>query len=238
MCILGCLYSSYMKNSISLLFIMLCITVGKAQDSNGFNSSRYFEDQFYIGVGINFLTERPMDVVQNSLSYNLQLGFIKDIPINRKRNFGLGLGIGYAANSYYSNIGADNSGTGITYSLLDSEDFQRNKLETHAIEVPLELRWRTSTSTDYRFWRIYGGLRFSYVFSGSSRLVTEMDTARFSNSDIRDLQYGLTLSVGYNTFNIHAYYGLNELLNDGVSLDNGESIDARVLRLGVIFYIL
>ena len=208
--------------------------------------SRYFEDQFYIGTGINFLTERPTNVVQNSLSYNLQLGFIKDIPINRARNFGLGLGLGYAINSYYSNIRADNSGGDIVYSLLDSEDFRRNKLATHALEVPLEIRWRTSTATEYKFWRIYGGLRFSYIFSGNSKLVLEQenslnltdDVIRFSNSDIRDFQYGLTLSFGYNTFNIHAYYSLNPLLNDGVVLNNGESIDTRVFRIGIIFYIL
>ncbi|WP_422858940.1 porin family protein [Flagellimonas sp. S174] len=211
------------------------------------SSLRYFEDQFYIGTGINFLTERPENVVQNSLSYNLQLGFIKDIPINRARNFGLGLGLGYAINSYYSNIRADNSGAEIAYSILDSEDdFRRNKLATHAIEMPLELRWRTSTATDYKFWRIYGGLRFAYVFSGSSKLVLEEgnslniedDVIRFSNSDIRDFQYGLTLSFGYNTFNIHSYYSLNPLLNDGIVLDNGETIDARVFRIGIIFYIL
>ncbi|MEM9361310.1 MAG: porin family protein [Bacteroidota bacterium] len=207
---------------------------------------RYFEDQFYIGTGINFLTERPTGVVQNSLSYNLQLGFIKDIPINRARNFGFGLGLGYAINSYYSNIRADNSSGDLVYTILNSEDFRRNKLATHALEVPLEIRWRTSTATDYKFWRIYGGLRFSYIFSGNSKLVLEEqnslnlmdDVIRFSNNDIRDFQYGLTLSFGYNTFNIHAYYSLNPLLNDGVVLDNGESIDTRVFRIGIIFYIL
>ncbi|MEM8848032.1 MAG: porin family protein [Bacteroidota bacterium] len=235
-----------MKFNLCTFLMVLSCFVGNSQQDNGNEISRYLEDQFYIGTGINFLTERPTDVVQNSLSYNFQLGFIKDIPINRARNFGLGLGLGYAVNSYYSNIRADNSGTDIVYSILDSDDFKRNKLETHAIEIPLELRWRTSTATEYKFWRIYGGLRFAYVFSGSSKLVLEDvnslgltdDVIRFSNSDIQDFQYGLTLSFGYNTFNIHSYYSLNPLLNDGVILDNGETIDTRVFRIGIIFYIL
>ncbi|PRX57654.1 porin family protein [Flagellimonas meridianipacifica] len=235
-----------MKYNLWVLLFILCQFAGNSQQENSSEISRYFEDQFYIGTGINFLTERPTGVVQNSLSYNLQLGFIKDIPINKARNFGLGLGLGYATNSYFSNIRADNSGGEIAYSILDSDDFRRNKLETHAIEMPLEIRWRTSTATEYKFWRIYGGLRFAYIFAGSSKLVLETenslnitdDTIRFSNSDIRDFQYGLTLSFGYNTFNIHSYYSLNPLLNDGVVLDNGESIDTRVFRIGIIFYIL
>ena len=148
----------YMKFHLCIFFMTLGLFMGSAQQSNEEDINRYLEDQFYIGIGINFLTERPENVVQNSLSYNLQLGFIKDIPINRNRNFGLGFGLGYATNSYYSNIRADNSSGEIVYSLLSTDDFKRNKLETHAIEVPLELRWRTSTATEYRFWRIYGGI--------------------------------------------------------------------------------
>ncbi len=227
-----------MVNRIHIFLVFLSFCTAGAQQSKLNEVDRYLEDQFYIGVGINFLTDRPTDVVQNSLSYNLQLGFVKDLPINKKRNFGLGLGIGYATNSYYSNIGAENSDAGITYSVLPSDEFIRSKFETHAIEMPLELRWRTSTPTDYRFWRLYGGLRFAYIFSGSSRLVTEESTNRFSNGDIRDLQYGLSLNFGYNTFNLHAYYGLNQLLENNAQLETNESIDSRVIRLGVIFYIL
>ena len=58
---------------------------------------------------------------QRSLSYNLQTGFIKDIPLNSERNFGLGLGIGYAVNSYYTNLIAEESTNGITYEIRDTD---------------------------------------------------------------------------------------------------------------------
>ena len=199
---------------------------------------KYLEDQFYIGLGFNFLLERPMDVAQRNLSYNLQLGFIKDIPLNRSRNFGLGLGVGYATNSYYSNIGATQLDGDIIYEVLDSEGLKRSKFETHAIEMPLEIRWRTSTPSDYKFWRIYAGAKVGYIFSGRSRLVTNEQTIGFSNDDIQKFQYGLIFNFGYNTWNIHAYYALNPLLEDGTMLDNGTSIDFKALRIGVIFYIL
>ena len=228
-----------MKNPLLLITLLLGLLMAHSQENDeGIYDERYLEDQFYIGLGFNFLLERPTDVAQSSLSYNLQTGFIKDIPLNKRRNFGLGLGLGYAINSYYSNIGARKVGDDIIYEVLGSSEFKRSKFGTHTLEVPLELRWRTSTPEEYRFWRIYAGVKLGYVFSGRSRLVTDEETTGFSNGDIQDLQYGLILNFGFNTWNIHAYYGLNPLLEDGTTLENGDSIDMRVLRIGVIFYIL
>ncbi|WP_234416282.1 porin family protein [Flagellimonas amoyensis] len=200
--------------------------------------SRYLEDQFYIGLGYNVLLGKPSGVVQRSLSYNLQAGFIKDIPLNPRRNFGVGLGVGYAVNSYYSNVVATDLGNDVLYEVMDESEFKRNKLETHAIEIPLELRWRTSTAEEYKFWRIYAGAKLGYVFSGRSRMVMEDGSDGFNNKDIEQLQYGLILNFGYNTWNVHAYYGLNPILKNGTDLQSGESIDFKVLRIGVIFYIL
>ncbi|WP_318343940.1 porin family protein [Flagellimonas baculiformis] len=200
--------------------------------------SRYLEDQFYIGLGYNVLLGKPSGVAQRNLSYNLQAGFIKDIPLNPRRNFGVGLGVGYAVNSYYTNVVATEQANTVLYDVMNESDFKRSKLETHAIEVPFELRWRTSTVEEYKFWRIYAGAKLGYVFSGRSRLVTEDGRDGFANKDIEQLQYGLILNFGYNTWNVHAYYGLNPLLKNGTNLQTGESIDFKVLRIGIIFYIL
>lgn len=207
-------------------------------EENDSVDSRYLEDQFYVGFGYNLLLNKPSDAVQRNLSYNLQLGFIKDIPLNARRNFGVGLGLGYAVNSYYSSIVATQAGDDITYEVLSTADFNRSKLETHSLEVPFEFRWRTSTAEEYKFWRIYAGAKLGYAFSARSRTVLENGTMAFSNPDIQELQYGLILSFGYNTWNVHAYYSLNPLLKDGTTLQSGELLDLNVLRIGVIFYIL
>ncbi len=229
--------NSIMKNILLAISLLVCLITANAQDEAVLDD-KYLEDQFYLGLGFNFLLDRPQDVSQRSLSYSFQLGFIKDIPLNQNRNFGIGLGVGYATNSYYTNIGASDMGGQRTYEILNSEEFKRTKLETHAVEFPFEIRWRTSTAETYKFWRVYTGARVGYVFSGRSRLTTDDGSDGFSNPDIQNLQYGLTLSFGYNTWNIHAYYALNPLLEDGTTLDTGDAIDFRVLRIGVIFYIL
>ncbi|NQZ45718.1 MAG: PorT family protein [Flavobacteriaceae bacterium] len=212
-----------------------------AQDGVATDSidARYLEDQFYAGLSYNFLLDRPGSVIQRNLSYNLQLGFLKDIPLNKNRNFGLALGVGYATNSYYSSLLATETEGVITYQVPEGleVDFNRSKIETHAVEFPFELRWRTSNATDYKFWRVYGGIKASYLFSRTSKIVSDQSRSSFQNDDIRAWQYGVMMNFGYNTWNVHIYYALAGLFEDGILLGD-EAIDMRPLRIGVIFYIL
>lgn len=201
-------------------------------------TERYFEDLFYFGVSYNMLLDTPNDVKLQNLSYGIQVGLFRDIPLNKKGTHAIGLGLGYAINSYYSNLGAYKGSSLNLYELVPEDvDYSRNKFATHAVEVPIEFRWRNSTKEDYSFWRIYPGFKASYVFYGLNKLVTDSGNAVFRNNDFRSLNYGATLSVGYNTWNVNVYYGLNPMLNDSATIQ-GNPITMKPLRIGVIFYIL
>ncbi len=200
--------------------------------------TKYLEDQFYVGITYNFLRNKPNDITQRNLSYGLQGGLIKDIPINQSRTKALGIGLGYAVNSYYSNMKAEDINGNITYSEVASNvDLKRSKIENHLIELPIEYRWRNSTPEEYKFWRIYAGAKLGYVFASRSKFVTDSEKISFSNSDVRQFQYGLTFNFGWNTFNAHVYYSLNNLFDDNVTID-GEPIEMKPLRVGFVFYIL
>ncbi len=229
-----------MKRACVLIFVLVaCSTFAQTAEQLTSVDSLYLEDQFYVGVTYNLLLKKPSGVTQRNLSYGLQGGYIKDIPLNKRRNIALGVGLGYAVNSYYNNLLASEVDGTIVYSVLDgSEDFKRNKIENHLVELPLEFRWRNSTPSEYKFWRIYTGLKFGYVFEGRSKIVSDAGKISFINKDIRDFQYGLTLNVGYNTFNIHAYYSLVNLFDNGLNMVGGDVIETKPLRIGIIFYIL
>jgi hypothetical protein len=180
---------------ISFLGCLLWLVNLQSQDSTRLvlkENSKYLEDQFYAGLAYIVLLDRPNDVIQRNLSYGVQLGFIKDIPLNRKRNFGVGLGLGYGTNSYFSNIIAEDTEPNVSYRLaVEADALNRTKFETHAIEFPFELRWRTSNAQDYKFWRIYAGLKAAYLFSRKSKFVSEnTDNISFQNNDISQWQYG------------------------------------------------
>ena len=222
------------------LFFILGFTINLcAQVNTEVEDLKYLEDQFYLGITYNFILNKPDGVNQSNFSYGLKGGFIKDIPLNSRRNFGIGVGLGYAYNTYYTNLFVNETESGLEYIVLDSDvSYKRNKLDTHVIEMPIEFRWRTSTPSDYKFWRIYGGMKLGYVVGSRSKFVSNSEKISFSNSDVRNFRYGVMLNIGYSTFNVHAYYALSNLFNDGVTTIEGDSIEFRPLRIGIIFYIL
>jgi len=200
---------------------------------------KYREDQLYIGVTYNIIQNRPSGISQNNLSNGIHFGIIRDFPINKKRNKAIGVGLGYSYNSYFHNLKATDTDNGITYEAINSdENFKRNKYSTHVLELPIEFRWRTSTASTYKFWRVYGGFKFGYLFSGVSKFVGDAERTKFQNDDLNRFQYGLTLSAGYNTWNFHVYYGLNNLFKDTTTTVDGEQFNMSTIKVGLLFYIL
>lgn len=219
-----------------LLFMVLISGIQvKAQLDSTFVDLKYLEDQLYFGLVYNVMVNQPEGFNQNGISGGINLGFIKDIPLNDNRNIGIGIGLGYANNMFNSNLIVSEDID--DYIILPNEEFDINRLYTHAIEMPIEFRWRTSTPKEYNFWRIYTGVKLSYVFSNNSTFTDETGTTKLKNlSGVRDFNYGLTLSAGYSTFNLHLYYALNPIFED-VKIE-GTSIDLTQLSIGLMFYIL
>ncbi|MEL6810148.1 MAG: outer membrane beta-barrel protein [Bacteroidota bacterium] len=202
----------------------------------------YREDQFYAGVTYNLITNVPSDVNLRGVSGGVHFGFLRDMPVNSERNFSIALGAGLAFDRYGYNlfIGEDTNENTIFSVLDDSQiNFNTNRFSTATIEVPLEIRWRTSTPTDYKFWRIYGGVRAGYTYW--YRAFFSQDGYQVSQTDIPEFQQfnmAATLNFGYSTFNFYAYYSINPFFKDAVIAETGETLELRTLKLGVIFYIL
>lgn len=230
-----------MKRTLySILLFLPLLGFSQTEALNSAVDSLYREDQFYVGVSYNLLGRQPRNFSQNGFSLGFNLGFIRDMPINKRRNVAIGIGIGYATNSFNQNllITRDGSG-GYNYSILnDSQSFTKNKFSNQVIEVPIEFRWRTSSPSEYAFWRIYTGLRIGYVFHNTVKYAGNQGNFKLINiNGFNDFQYGLTMSVGYNTWNLHINYNLNALFNDQANID-GTPIDMNTIKLGLMFYIL
>lgn len=226
--------------SLTLFCCVLCLSgQNTSEEQDVLVDANYKEDQFYIGISYNLLSNKPSDLSQSGFSIGAQLGRIFDIPLNEKRNFGFGVGAGYALNFINHNLAIVEDGANATsYNILNTDDFSRNRLSFHVVEAPIEIRWRTSNATSYKFWRIYAGVKFGYVIASNSKLKTDSRTFKVRGiSDLNKFQYGLTLSAGYDTWNAQVYYGLNDLFN-GVTTDTGVDINMRLVKIGLIFYLL
>lgn len=218
---------------------------GFSQTDNDFTDKselykNYREDQFYVSITYNLLNLKPDNVNQSGFSSGFHFGFIRDMPINARRNLAIGLGIGLSTNSYNQNIAITESNNEIAYNIIDEREINisKNKFTTYLVEVPLEFRWRTSSASEYNFWRIYSGIKFGYLVYNTTKINSDSGNVKLSNvEDFNRLQYGITLSAGYGTWNFHVYYGLNSIFDNSARL-NGESIDMASLKLGLMFYIL
>lgn len=231
---------------ISILFLsFFSITLLWSQetviDTTKVIDENYREDQFYLAITYNLLADKPGNVSQTGFSSGFHLGFIRDFPLNEKRNFGLGLGLGASINSYNHNIFVSKNDSGeIEYINLSDADisYTKNKFSTYLVEMPLEFRWRTSTAEEYKFWRIYTGFKVGYLLSSSTKFKGELGTVKNNNiKDFNDFQYGVTFSAGYNTWNFHLYYSLNPILSKDAQLKE-QAIDMFAVKFGLIFYIL
>lgn len=200
--------------------------------------SLYREDQFYFGFTYNTLLNKPAGLSQSKLSTGLSLGFLRDMPINKNRTVAIASGVGFSYNNYNQNLAISKTDQTPVYSIIDAgTTFSKNKFSQLLVEVPLEFRWRTSTYESYKFWRIYGGFKFSYlVYDRSIYSDAQGKVVVSGNKDFNKFLYGAYISSGYNTINVYAYYGLNSLFKSA-KID-GQPINMTSLNVGIIFYIL
>ncbi|MCM4159450.1 PorT family protein [Antarcticibacterium flavum] len=203
--------------------------------------SSYREDQIYIGLTFHVLGALPGEVSQQGLSGGFHAGFIRDFPINKRRNIAIGTGLGWSINTYGHElfVGQETGGATI-FRDLNAQDviYETNRFSTQLVEAPIEFRWRTSTPETYRFWRIYTGVRLGYIYNFKSNFKQEGN--RVIQRDLPELErfrIGTTFTFGYNTFNFHVYYSLNSFFRDA-QLPDGTAVDVTTFKLGLMFYIL
>jgi len=214
---------------IAILFLLFTGFI-QAQKDSTFVDNKYLEDQLYFSLTYIQMLNLPDRISQSGFSFGLGGGFIKDFPLSKKRNIGLGAGLGYGFNNYYFNVEID----AVTPTETEVK-LKNNKIVLHTLELPIELRFRNSTALKYKFWRFYPGFKLAYVFANNTSFGKTEDFDVSEIIEINDFIYGLTFSAGYNKWNLHLYYGLNNLFDEtGV---NNYDINISDFRIGLIFYI-
>ncbi len=218
-----------------VVFIYFSITNVFAQDSL-LVDRKYFEDQIYVGLLYNILNNKPLDLQQKGFSTGFQLGFIKDIPINKKGTFAIGVGIGYSYNKYSHNLKIQNQTT--EFILIDEIDY-KNKFDTHAIEIPFEIRvFRSSTPVKYKFLRIYLGGKVSYIFNSKSKYSSLEENLKIIPLPyVNKWQYGPYVAIGWGTWNVYAYYDMNSLFVDAPITNTLDPNKLKSIKIGLQFYI-
>ena len=217
-----------------LLLISFFISFSQKNDVD----NKYLEDQFYLGLYYSTLTSSPEDFNQNKFSSTLNFGFIRDFPFNEQRNFGVGVGVGLSLSSSNSNLKLSDLNSSVSGEIVNGEDSTKNKWNTTKIEFPFEVRWRTSTPTSYKFWRVYFGVKTSYLLKSKYKYESLNSNYTLENLPFRKTQSGITVNAGNNTWNLGLYMGLNPIFNKEFGQNNPNLKDLKEFKLGLVFYIL
>tara|TARA_B100002051_G_scaffold270611_1_gene303812 strand:- start:734 stop:1372 length:639 start_codon:yes stop_codon:yes gene_type:complete len=199
------------------------------------NVQKYREDQIYFSVYYNSLGDNLDNFKENKFSSSLNFGFIRDIPLSKSGKLALGIGLGLGVNSFNNNLKLSSDSSN-SYNLLSSREIpQKNIFNFSEFQVPLEIRWRNSTPNNYKFWRIYAGIKYSRLLSSSYNFENQQENYKINNPSINLDQIGFTLNIGYNTWNLGLYKSLDSFFNNNVKSLLRE---LEQFKLGLIFYIL
>ena len=224
-----------MKKLSFFLFLFIGTLFSFAQKDSLQLGDRYAEDQIYLSISYAQLYNQPSTITKSGFSYGISAGFLKDIILNKKGSISIAAGIGYGFESFNHELKVVEVNNNTRFS--EATNINSNDFKTSNLEFPLELRWRTSNANKYNFWRVYTGIKFLYNLSNRFDFIENNTNFSYKNvSAFNKFQYGLTLSAGYDEFNINIYYGLTPIFKNATI--NGEAINTKTLKFGLIFYIL
>ena len=129
------------------------------------DSSFYREDQIYLGVSFVGLVSDQENFYAKGLSSHFQWGVVRDFPIVPSGQLAVGLGLGMGFDRHTTNLNRieDTQGKGI-YSLNTDVTASSLFFSMQSLEFPISFRWRSSSPSDYAFWRVYGGVAFQWNY--------------------------------------------------------------------------
>ena len=216
-------------------FFIGCSSIAFSQKDYLQLGSKYSEDQLYFLISYNQLFDQPSLVKGSGFSYGLSAGFMKDLILNKKGSVSMALGFGYNYDLLNHGLTITEDNNEVTFQVDNSGAI--NTLTIHNLEFPFEFRWINSDAQTYKFWRVYMGVKASYNMSNNFKFTDQSNYFSYKNvSRFNSWQYGLTLSVGYDVFTAHMYYGLTPMLKD--TMLGTTDISSKTMRIGLIFYFL
>jgi len=205
----------------SVLFIVSPTLFGQENEAHFFR-----EDQLFFGIGYTIAQQNEPAFSQDGFSYQLQLVFLRDIPLDQKGNWAVAPGIGLQHQKLSSNLNLQSESSGLLSKLLADKS---QRLQYSSVIFPFEIRWRNATPTQFSFWRIHLGTKLAYpIFASPSTLI--------SADLLRPWAPSYYVALGYNTWNLFFEYQAQSLFRaSSYSIDVPKT---HLINIGLRFYFL
>jgi len=224
------------KISYTILFILLFVFVTNkncAQTDEEAPQKKIAERKDRIGFDVNYdaWLNAPKGIKQKIQSPGVNFYLMWDYP------FGYGpmsvaFGLGLSSHNVHSN-------GQITYT-IDGKytsmepiitPYKKNKLSCNYIEIPIELRIRTKGESSFK---LAIGAKIGYAYNIHTKVIDNDGKRKiYDIKNIEPLRYGPVFRIGYNKFNVNAFYSLSPLFKKG----KGEPYIVQYsVGLGILLY--
>lgn len=176
------------------------------------------QDRFILDFNNDMWLEYPDSIDPRAYSLGIGSYIMYDYLIG-KSPFSFAWGYGFSSHNVHSNgeLRIDTL-EGKKFARLvpfpENSDYRKNKISATFIEIPIELRFRTSGSSPFK---LYAGGRIGYLVNFHTKTSDDSGKRKFYHKDIANkLRYGLTARIGIGQINVHCFYGLSTLfIEDG-----------------------
>jgi hypothetical protein len=190
------------------------------------------KDRFVFEFNINqMIRDKSTGFDLDGFSGGFGTYFMYDVVI-KESPISLAPGIGVGADNYRHNsqiVFTDTTTNFVPFA--DSIGYKKSKLGVTYIDIPFEIRFRSKPNNNNWQWKLAAGFKFGFLvgskwkYKGNEfrgiRNDTE-STIKFKEHGIPNLErfrYGATARGGFGPFNLHFYYSLSNLFEDGKSVD-------------------
>ncbi len=182
-------------------------------------------DRIAIDIKTDQWLETPPGISTKPYSIGVSAYLYKDIPLTKKSNFGIALGIGLSSDNIHHNgtfSTSTNNGESFTKLVPIGNSYKTkiNKLTLTYVEIPFEIRFRTmnkSLEERRKFnFRFYPGFKAGYMMGNHTKLVTDDTKIKvYRTPNTLFYRYGPTLRIGFNKISFIAFYSLTGIFEKG-----------------------
>lgn len=190
------------------------------------------KDRFVFEMNINqMIRDKSTGFDLDGFSGGFATYFMYDVVI-KESPISIAPGFGVASDNYRINsqiVFTDTTTNFVPWA--DSLSVKKSKMGLTYIDIPLEIRFRSKPNNNNWQWKLSAGFKFGFLVGSKWKYKGEEyrgirndteGTIKFKERGIPNLErfrYGVTARGGFGPFNLHFYYALSELFQDGKSVE-------------------
>ena len=206
--------------SFFLLFIISTVTFSQKQDSL---SKPFFNEELIMDINYINLINFPAALSTKWNCIDFDFAYLTTIS-GKESNISTAIGLGISAQNIKTNaylIEGPNESPSFQI-IPDTLSYDKNKLATTYIELPMEIRFRTPRNYHNKSFKLTIGAKFGYLLKSYHKYVGEdyrvsvnPQTIKFKEYNlpfINNVRYGIYIKAFYGKFGINAYYSLSSYL--------------------------